>query len=147
MSLSNLVLSQPELECLTTVKPLSGDAVRRQVWEVLSGVYPPGHHAERRYAQRFPYPHLLYLTPLEADGVTPQAQSVAVVGKHLSECGLGFYYQQQALPHRRMIASLEVSRDCWRGFLLDIVWCRFTRHGWYDSGGRFLQVVQSPIDR
>ncbi len=106
MSLSNLVVSQPELECIAATRPSTGDAVRRQVWEVLSGVYPPGQHAERRYAQRFPYPHLLYLTPLEADGVTPTEQSVVVVGKHLSETGLGFYYQQQALPHRRMIASL-----------------------------------------
>lgn len=144
MTLSNLVLQHPEVDCGAALKPLGAEAVRRQVWEVLSGVYPPGQN-ERRYAQRFPYPHLLYLTPVAADDVTPVGESIVVVGKHLSEAGLGFYYQQQALPHRRMIASLELSRGRWSGFLLEIVWCRYTRHGWYDSGGRLLQVVPSPI--
>ena len=46
-----------------------------------------------------------------------------------------------------MIASLEVDGGRWSGFLLEIAWCRFTRHGWYDSGGRFLQAVPSPINR
>ena len=44
--------------------------------------------------------------------------------------------QKTPLPFRRMIASLEVRRGEWAGFLADITWCRFTQHGWYDSGGR-----------
>jgi hypothetical protein len=71
---------------------------------------------------------------------------VAVVGKTLSERGLGFYYQQP-IHHRLMIASLETSEQRWAGFLIDITWCRFTRYGWYDSGGRFIQAVSSPITR
>jgi hypothetical protein len=31
------------------------------------------------------------------------------------------------------------------GVLVDLKWCRFTRHGWYESGGRFLQIVPSPL--
>ena len=41
-----------------------------------------------------------------------------------------------------MIASLETPGGDWIGFLIDISWCRFTQHGWYDSGGRLLQVVE-----
>ena len=50
---------------------LTPSAVRQQVWSLLSGMYPRGQMAERRFEQRFPYPHLLYLTPLAEDGVDP----------------------------------------------------------------------------
>jgi hypothetical protein len=89
---------------------------------------------------------LVYLTPLGPDGVSPQLPSIVVVGKTLSEHGLGFFHKQ-VLPYRRMIASLESSRGQWVGFLIDIKWCRFTEHGWYDSGGRFLQTVPSPVGK
>jgi hypothetical protein len=69
---------------------------------------------------------------------------VAVIGKHLSERGLGFYHVKP-LPYRHMIASLELPENNWASFLLDIKWTRFTQYGWYDSGGRFLQSVPSPL--
>ena len=68
-----------------------------------------------------------------------------MVGKHLSERGLGFYHPQP-LPYRRMIVSLEGPRGDWFGFLIDLTWCRFTRQGWYESGGRFLESVASPME-
>lgn len=132
-------LPQPEF-VIEHVMP--DDPVRRQVWGLLSGLYPAGSLPERRADQRFPYPQLIYLTPLK-DG-HPAAQTVVVAGKHLSERGLGFYHQQP-LPYRHMIASLQAQDARWLGFLIDITWCRFTQHGWYDSGGRFLQVVESPV--
>ena len=138
------VLGYPQLERITELGPPSDESVRRKVWGILAGLYPPGKTAERRIDQRFPYPHLLYLTPVGNDGLSPAGDSVVVVGKHLSEHGLGFFYQQP-LPDRRMIASLEIQDSRWAGFLIDITWCRFTQHGWYDSGGRFLQAVPSPI--
>jgi hypothetical protein len=122
------------------------DEVRQQVWSILAGLYPSGKAAERRIDQRFPYPHLLYLTPVGDNGLSVVGDSVVVVGKHLSERGIGFFYQKP-LTHRRMIASLELPESRWAGFLIDITWCRFTLHGWYDSGGRFIQAVSSPILR
>jgi len=139
-------LSFPQLERLVDPALLATESLRRQVWGILAGLYPPGKTSERRTDQRFPYPYLLYLSPVGPDGVSPEGESVVVVGKHLSEHGLGFYYQQP-LPYRRMIASLQVQEARWIGFLIDITWCRFTEHGWYDSGGRFLQAVPSPIRR
>ncbi len=138
----SIVLGCPPLECLPEVGPVSDDAIRRQVWGILAGLYPR-RTPERRADQRFPYPYLLYLTPVQ-NGTSPASDSVVVVGKHLSERGLGFYYREP-LPYRRMIASLEMRDSHWAGFLIDITWCRFTQHGWYDSGGRFLQIVPSPI--
>ena len=45
-----------------------------------------------------------------------------------------------------MIVSLRTGTGAWLGFLIDLTWCRFTKQGWYESGGRFLQSVLSPID-
>ena len=120
------------------------ETIRRQVWGLLAGLYPGGKLYERRIDQRFPYPHLVYLTPVGEDGVTPTGTSIVVVGKHLSERGLGFFHQQP-LPYRKMIASLQGVDGKWIGFLIDLAWCRFTQHGWYDSGGRLLQAVPSPV--
>ncbi len=136
----------PHVQTVLEANPQTDEIVRQQVWGVLVGIYPQGRVVERRLDQRFPYPHLLYLTPVGEDGVTPQGDSVVVVGKTLSERGLGFYYQQP-ICHRRMIASLETSDLRWTGLLMNVTWCRFTRYGWYDSGGRFIQAVPSPISR
>jgi hypothetical protein len=135
----------PPLETPLVPCPPSEDVVRRQVWGVLTTIYPQGRLAERRMDPRYPYPHLFYLTPVDSEG-TPSGDHVVVIGKTLSERGLGFYYQQP-IPNRRMIASLETSDECWTGFLIDITWCRFTRFGWYESGGRFISAVASPIER
>jgi hypothetical protein len=45
-----------------------------------------------------------------------------------------------------MIASFEYGDDHWVGLVLQLTWCRFSRHGWYDNGGRFLQVAVSPLE-
>lgn len=140
----SLVLSLAQPELTREFAAPTDETVRRQVWGLLAGLYPAGKPIERRVDQRFPYPHLVYLTPCAADGLTPLGGPVVVVGKHLSERGLGFYHQQP-LPYRRMIASLANHEQRWLGFLIDITWCRFTQHGWYDSGGKFLHVTSSPM--
>ncbi|MGQ9574877.1 MAG: hypothetical protein ACUVUC_06130 [Thermoguttaceae bacterium] len=119
--------------------------MRAWVWKVLAAVYPQGDLVERRRDARYPYPYLVYLRPVAEDGVTPEGDPLVAVGKHLSERGFGFYHPKP-LAHRKMIASLEIAGGKRLGFLIDISWCRFTREGWYESGGRFLQVVPSPVE-
>jgi hypothetical protein len=118
--------------------------IRSQVYGLL-GIHP-GHETsnERRTDHRYPYPNLVHLTPVGADGHTPEGEPVVAAGKHLSERGLGFFHQGP-LPYRRMIVSLETDDGGWVGFLIDLTWCRFTKHGWYESGGRLMQVVESPL--
>jgi hypothetical protein len=116
------------------------DSVRTHIWRLLSAMYPHVQRPERRSEERFPYPRLVYLRPVSADGLTPLGETLVVAGKHLSERGLGFYHPSP-LAHRRVIATLERVEDDWLSFLLDINWCRFNRHGWYESGGRFLCPV------
>jgi hypothetical protein len=120
------------------------DDVRLQVWGLLSNLYPKQEFMERRTETRYPFPYLVHITPVGQDGNPIPSDTVVVVGKHLSEQGLGFYHPKP-LPYRRVIASLE-SNGRWLGFLMDLKWCRFTRQGWYESGGRILESVNSPLD-
>lgn len=120
------------------------EAVRQQVWDLLAGIYPAKERMERRSEQRFPYPHLIYLHQIEMPETT-QGRALVVVGKDISERGFGFYHRDP-ISHRRMIASLLTHDDHWLAFLIDLTWCRFNKHGWYDSGGRLLAVASSPMD-
>ncbi len=126
------------------LRSTSSEGIRRQVWSLLAGLCPQGPLIERRAAQRFAYPQLLYLTTTLADGCSPGSQTLVVVGKTLSEGGLGFFHREP-LAERLVIASLPNYEYRYVGFLLDITWCRFTTLGWYESGGRFLEVVPSPM--
>ena len=135
----------PQLDLLGQRQSGIDDEIRTQVWGVLTTLYPHNDLVERRRDNRYPFPCLIHLTPVGDDGVTPEGKSIVVVGKHLSEHGVGFYHQIP-LPQRLMIASVEVKKGHWLGFLIDISWCRFTHGGWYESGGRFLQTVLSPLE-
>lgn len=127
-------------------EPSSGTdcEVRSQVWGLLSTLYPKVDLTERRREMRYPFPYLIHLTPVDEDGVTPCGESIVVVGKHVSQRGMGFYHPKP-LPYRRMIVSLESGSSQWFAFLIDLNWCRFTKQGWYESGGRFLQTCTSPL--
>jgi hypothetical protein len=138
-------LSDSRLELLPNENTELIDDVRLQVWGLLSTLYPKQEFMERRHETRYPFPYLVHITPVAADGITVQGETMVVVGKHLSEQGLGFYHPKP-LPYRRVIASLE-DNGHWLGFLIDLKWCRFTRQGWYESGGRILESVPSPIER
>lgn len=99
---------------------------------------------QRRREQRHPYPYPVHLTPLDAQSEPLVDQTIAVVGRHLSSSGLDFY-SRQPIEHRKVVASLASGDHCWVGLLLDLTWCRFSRHGWYENGGRFLRAIASPL--
>jgi hypothetical protein len=101
--------------------------------------------SERRREQRHAYPYPISLTPLDHNGDALSDATIAVVGKHLSESGVDFY-SQQPIEHRKMIASLSCGQRRWVGLLLDLTWCRFNHHGWYENGGRFLRIASSPFE-
>lgn len=128
----------------TRGKPDQEQSLRTGIHLVLAGAQPPRQQLERRREKRHPYPYPVYLTPVARDGSTPVSNTIVVLGKHLSEHGFDFYHREP-LPFRRAIVSFELSRGTWIGVLLDLSWCRFGRHGWYDNGGRFLGVVPSPL--
>jgi len=113
--------------------------VRTSVLRLLAGVYPNRNMWERRDLQRFPYPRLITLAALSGAGNVESTPAVVVVGKDISERGLSFYHPTP-IAHRLMIARLEPQTGARADFVLDLSWCRFTRDGWYESGGRFLRL-------
>src|SRR4029078_2362948 len=66
----SIVLGCTQLDHLVETGLSAEETLRRQVWEILAGLAPQAHHPERRTVQRFPYPNLLYLTPVGDDGIT-----------------------------------------------------------------------------
>ncbi len=122
----------------------ASEDIRMQVRAIVGTAFMARQGNERRSSHRYPYPHMVYLTPVADDGVTSDGESIAVVGKQLSERGLDFYHSE-LLPHRRVIASLVAANGRPVSFLLDLSRCRFVGGGWYENGGRFLQVVESPL--
>ncbi len=138
------LLCNPPIGARVETAGSNDDAITAQVWGVLAGMFPAGSALERRHEQRYAYPRLVMLTPVQADGKTPDGPMFVAAGKQLSERGLGFFHPQP-LVNRLVIASLETVDGRWLGFLLDIRHCRFTRQGWYESGGRFLRTVASPM--
>ncbi|HZN37044.1 MAG TPA: hypothetical protein VFB80_24605 [Pirellulaceae bacterium] len=99
---------------------------------------------ERRREARSPYPYPIHLTPYDHHGEPDPRRTFVVIGKHLSHHGLDFYCRQ-ALPDKRVVASLDCGKNGWIGLVLELTWCRFGRHGWYDNGGRFVAEVRSPL--
>ena len=146
--MSTLALSSYVPVVLSTVGAAADnrqeDPIRASIQMVLAGVHQERKTLERRRETRHAYPYPVHLTPVARDGTTVIGDTVVVLGKHISDHGLDFYHREP-LPHRRVIASLPNGENAWIGLLLDLTWCRFSRHGWYDNGGRFLAVAQSPL--
>ncbi len=138
------LVSAPAISLSGTVAEPQEEMIGDHVLGLLAEQYVPPHVLERRAEQRYPYPRLIHLTPIDSQGHVLVDETIVVVGKDLSQRGMGFFHQQP-LPYRRMIASLETSTGAWIAFLVDLTWCRFTQHGWYDSGGRFLEEMPSPL--
>jgi hypothetical protein len=120
------------------------DRIAEFVESAVLAIEPTRRPVERRREARFPYPYPIHLTPVTADGSAATSDTFVVIGKHLAPHGIDFY-SRQPLAHRRVIASLDCGIEGWIGLLVELTWCRFGRHGWYDNGGRFLGVTPSPL--
>jgi hypothetical protein len=114
--------------------------IRDCVRNLLASHFGRPYSTDRRRERRFPFPHLVHLTPLADDGRSPAGSALTAVGRELSEGGFGFFHPSP-LPYRQMIASLEAADRRWFSFVIDLTWCRFMRYGWYESGGRFLRTI------
>ena len=120
------------------------DRIAQCVNSAMLAVEPVRRSVERRREARHPYPYPLHLTPLGADGQALAEETFVVIGKHLAPHGVDFY-SPQPLAHRRVIVSLDCGKEGWIVIVVELAWCRFSRHGWYDNGGRFIGIVRSPL--
>lgn len=99
---------------------------------------------ERRNSERINFPFPVFLTPIQADGSLDVDESFGVIGRQISDRGFDFYYHHP-IADKEIIASFEYSPDRWLGMKIKLNWCRFGRHGFFENGGEFLEVVDSPF--
>ncbi len=118
------------------------ETVRDGVWQALSALMPDMQPGERRENARYNFPYLIRLTMISEEDGSPHGSPVVVVGRQISEGGLGFYHPKP-LTARRMIATFDAAGEP-VSLLLELLWCRSTQQGWYESGGRFVARVPTP---
>jgi hypothetical protein len=106
------------------------------LWNLLTAASAGGRPGENREVDRCLFPHLIRLTPVAADRATPCGETIVVAGKDLSPWGIGFFHPLP-IPHRCMIAEIELENGLRLAFLVQLTWCRFTYQHWYESGGHF----------
>jgi hypothetical protein len=115
-------------------------ALTQQV-EALIARINPAVPQERRRDERFAIPVLFKLSPLETGRRTSEHDSIIVVGKNVSRRGFAFFHEQP-LPHRRAILELVQPGLGEFAAEIDVTWCRFTKPGWYESGGRLVRPLR-----
>lgn len=95
---------------------------------------------ERRCERRHPFPHPIELQPLRDDGCTSDGEPFIVLGKDLSEKGIGFYYRK---PITARHALVRLTCGSYQATLqIELTWCRFGSHGLFENGGRIVQAVK-----
>jgi hypothetical protein len=105
----------------------------------------PGVTIERRRHERIAVPVLFRLTPLDEDRQPVDHESTIVVGKNISHRGLCFIHDRPLL-YRRARVTLAQPGLGYFDVEMDISWCRFTRPGWYESGGRLVRSTVPRVD-
>lgn len=107
----------------------------REIVSLIAGLASQGG---RRHTERIPLPFLLELQPIEPASMA-SADGMVVVGKDLSDAGIGFFHQHR-IPHRRVRLRLELPELGPLEMIVEMLWCHFTRQGWYESGARILEI-------
>jgi hypothetical protein len=113
---------------------LDEQALARQIQALIARLRPEVT-VERRHDDRVAVPLLFRLTQLNSDRQPIHDDAITVVGKDISRRGLSFFHEQP-LTYRRAIVSLDDPDFGRFAAEIDVNWCRFTRPGWYESGGR-----------
>jgi hypothetical protein len=115
-----------------------------QVEALLSRLYP-AVECDRRQEDRAAISVLFRLTPFDANHQLLVQEASIVVGKNISRRGVSFYHEK-AITHRR--ALIELADPAAGIFVveIDVTWCRFTKPGWYESGGRLIRSAAPTAD-
>lgn len=99
---------------------------------------------ERRNGHRAQFTELIQLTPLDEETQEAAGETHSVQGRDLSLHGASFIHQEP-LPFRTVGLTFDLPSGARATIILRLTWCRFTRQGWYESGGRFLKPICVPL--
>lgn len=98
--------------------------------------------SDRRHHERLAIPVLVRLTPLDSRRGSSTGPAITVVGKDLSTRGVGIYHEHR-LPHRYCELQIDDGPFGAMTLRVELTWTRFTRQGWYESGGRVLACEEA----
>jgi hypothetical protein len=117
--------------------PLPGEnEIHAQTAALIQHLMRGSRAIEQRTVGRYAFPKLVRLVPIGKAGDLLDDEAVVAVGKNVSFDGMCVFHQQP-LPYRHVLACIDMDADTSFQIPLDLHWCRFTRLGWYESGGRF----------
>ena len=103
-----------------------------------SGVTVP---VEKRAHRRYPFRRALVVTPItNGTGRPDRAKSFPAFGIDISSSGVCFL-GRQLVPARKAVLSVDGPDGEMVHVLFEPRWVRFTRGGWYQTGGRLLEVL------
>ena len=101
---------------------------------------------EKRSLRRYPFRRPLTITPVETrTGRPDHAKSFAAFGLDISATGIGFL-ARQLVPARKAVVTCDGPENRPVSILFEPRWVRFTRGGWYQTGGRLLAVLPNESD-
>ena len=99
---------------------------------------------ERRRWHRVPFGRLLGITPLDGGVIPlPAGEMRAVQGRDISLSGIAFSHTRP-IPNRTVAVTFWDESGAANSIVTELNWCRFTRGGEYQSGGKFLQIIELP---
>jgi hypothetical protein len=95
---------------------------------------------QRRRWHRVPYDRPILITPLDDETNEPNGPSQLVPGRDISLGGVSFAHREP-LASRKVACTFEPSSPTSESVIVRLTWCRFTKEGWYQSGGQFVQSI------
>ncbi|MCA9099838.1 MAG: hypothetical protein R3C10_05290 [Pirellulales bacterium] len=116
------------------------EEVRRLADALVRHVTHSSRSSELRSTPRYAFPRLVELIPIGRGGGLLVEETIVAVGKNIALGGMSVFHQRP-LPYRHVLACVDAGPDAVFRIPLDLHWCRFTRLGWYESGGRFTAVT------
>jgi hypothetical protein len=126
---------------LSSTESFSQTTLAQQV-QALVALLHPTVTLERRRDDRIDLPMLFRIQPLDDQRQPIQDSAMTVVGKNISRRGISFYHDRP-LPYRRaLISAVHPEFDGFHAEI-DVSWCRFTKPGWYESGGRLIAAAST----
>ena len=128
--------------------PLRLAECTRLLNQMVASWHTPTALAELRGWHRMRYDRPAVLTPLDdKSGILSDAHKI-ISGRDISPSGFSFTHLDP-LPCRRAIITFAFEKESqpWDAVILKLSWCRFTRAGIYQSGGKFVRLTNSPCRR
>ena len=136
----------PHTPLTVPVVPLPRLAECTRLLGQVASWHSPAALAELRSWHRMRYDRPAVLTPLdEKRGGLLDGHKI-ISGRDISPSGFSFTHLDP-LPCRRAIITFAFEKESqpWDAVILRLSWCRFTRAGIYQSGGKFVSLTNSPL--